>query len=180
MSRWSQYKNQAKPGGSSGLFVRLKSDEPVEFVIPKKGVPHTRWVKWVDGKSEESSAKDPEAKQRILVPVYVVRRDADGGVDLRPGEDQQIRVLELSPGTFGDLCSAIDHPRVGGDEQIYELSRTGSGMETRYKISRIDRATQPVLDRVQALSIPDLTRYGDPLATEPAPARETPPDDSPF
>jgi hypothetical protein len=72
----------------------------------------------------------------------------------------------MATGTFQDLCKCIDHARVGGLGQIYEISREGKGMKTRWKVSRIDKAADDTVKAANRAEQPDLERWGFSLLSE--------------
>lgn len=155
MSKWSEMGKRAKSAGGSGLFVSVESDQPgVEFLVPPGMTPYERYIKWPKngGPPEDVDRGGPDIQCKILLSV--VRANGEPGI------------LEIPPGTFADLCACLDHPKVGGVEQIYEVSKTGSGMKTRWKMQRIDRATPEQIAIAARATLPEPNK-GRPMGEAP-------------
>lgn len=170
-------------GGGDGLFLRFKDKDAVEFIVPPDAEPHQRYQRFDEksGKYEKMDGPGEGVQARILMPVFVVSRRSGSGAASAVND---MKILEMAPSTFADLCSALDHERVGGTDQIYELRREGEKMATRWKVARIDRATDAQLRSVRGTDIPDLGRFGDPIPesgeTTPAPGTGAPRDGEPL
>jgi hypothetical protein len=160
---WGKYAPpKGSGGGGGGLFLKLEPGDRVEFLVPPQARPHQRYRRWDQkaGKYEDASPGEKDAQCRILLPV--VR-----------AADNDVKILEMAPSTWVDLIGCLDHPRVGGVEQIYEISRQGAGKDTRWKLQRIDRAPADQVALAGRVALPDMDQYGDPVpestGTEPVP-----------
>ena len=151
-------------GGGDGLFVKLNSGESIEFLVSKDAKPFRRMKEW-----------DGVTRPRVLFPIYVIAAD-------------DMKIFEMAPSTWHDLAARLDHERVGGHRQVYELARQGAGKDTKWSITRIEEADATKLDRVAKLPLPDMGRYGEPIGkgggggatpAHPGPAASTD-DDIPF
>src|SRR5262245_27367531 len=146
MSKWSRYKSSGG-GGSGGLFLRVESGAPgVEFLVPPTMVPHERYVRWDDAAKSYVDEAGPGPDIQVKILLAVVRPNGEPGI------------LEIPPGTFADLCTCLDHPKVGGVEQLYEVSKTGTGKGTRWKVVRLDRATPEQIAFAARAALPAITK----------------------
>lgn len=178
-----KYGNRSTTGGS--LFVKLGNGDSIDFILFDDVDPVESVTKWDGEKSVPCERSDPDAQVKIMLPAYVVSRREKGSKKADPVGD--MKLIRLTAKTFDTLTEAVDDDTVGGTEQIYRLKRTGEGLETRYAITRIDRATAAQLQTVSQTSVPDLARYGEPMtppASSPEPtdtrSSETPDEDIPF
>lgn len=153
-------------GGGGGLFVKLTNGEQIDFVVCPSAEPHESVTRWDDAenKSVKCSRTDEGAQVKILVAAYVVAKRGKGAKVNEPVGD--VKIIKFSPRTFVDLCDAIDDEDVGGEDQVYRLKRTGDGLETRYAITRIDKASADVLRAANTADVPDMGRYGDPIGAK--------------
>lgn len=166
MGKWGSYAQSTKSkggGGGGGLFLKIEDGQSVEFMVPPTSVPHRRYRRWLQGagKYEDVAGPGEGVQERILLGV----------MEVMSGE---AKVLEMAASTFRDLAGCLDHPKVGGTDQIYEIARTGQGKDTRWKIQRIDRAEPAQVAQCGRLSLPDLGQWADPIQAsdpEPAPVR---------
>lgn len=145
MGSWGKYKRPS--GGGGGLFIRVESGQPgVEFLVPPGMIPHERYVRWDDAAGTYVDEDGPGEGISVKILLAVVRPSGEPGI------------LEVPPGTFADLCDALDHPKVGGVEQVYEVSKTGTGKSTRWSIVRLDRATPDQIARAARAALPEITK----------------------
>lgn len=131
-------------------WLRVKSGQPkIEIVIPTWAVPEVSQAdKAWDEATKAFRPLAPGEKGRTLyhLPVAVVDRVAGAVMFSR------IATLECGPGLWGPLADALAHETVGGRGQVYELRATGTGLQTRYPVTRIERCPDSVLAQIAALA----------------------------
>ena len=179
MGSWSRYRRAG--GGGGGLFLRVESGgrdfgPGVEFLVPPTAVPHESYVRWTDDGAVDEDGPGDGVSRRVL--IHVVRPTGEPGI------------LDLPPGAWDELAEALDHPKVGGTDQIYEVAKKGSALQTRWRVRRLDRATPDQIAWAARAALPEITR-GRPMQPAEAPTKpeitrgsvepaEPPPDDIPF
>jgi hypothetical protein len=158
MGKWGNYA-APKGGGGGGLFVQFDDGVAVEVMVPPTAKPYQRYRKWnqATSKYEDASGPGKDIQPRILLPVFVIAAES-------------VKILEMPPSTWSDFANRLDHEKVGGTDQIYEVSKSGKGKDTRWSVTRLDRAEPARIAQVARAELPDMDGFGTPvpMAGEPS------------
>lgn len=106
-------------GNKPNLFLQLKNGESATGVL--RGEIYEFFIKWVNGKSEQVRANDPEGKSRFKVNIVV-------------NEEGKFvaKIWEFSFFVYNDLANIASEYDI--TKTKIKITRNGSGTETRYLI----------------------------------------------
>ncbi len=144
MSKWQGYADNMK-GSGDGKYVNLKDKEQITFTI--MGDPGEQYLKFPDGggKPTQVKAGTTGAQHKIGIPIYDTKQKA-------------ARFLQLTVNTFKDLAALVAEL---GEERIFRVSRTGSGLtDTKYTVTSIDRMDDALKAEVAKATPVELDEAG--------------------
>ena len=131
------------PKQSGGIYFKLEAGKSEKIIV--RGEPEVFFVKWQDGRAMPSTEDDPDAKFRFYVNVIV-----------NEGGKYVAKIWEQGPKIFGDLKEFREDYNL--DETVIKISRTGTGLDTKYSILPLPtKLDKKALDEIAALELHELS-----------------------
>jgi hypothetical protein len=144
-SGWESAEQVRRETATGGLYLSLQAGDKALVVFA--GAPTTFRTVWIDGRSEAFDPKRHDGKRPSTRYAFPVLCPVTGA------KEYTAHVWETSGQTFDAIRAAR---KKYGPRYLYEVTRTGSGKDTKYSVLPERELKDGEVEYLRSLDVPDV------------------------